>query len=209
MWNQVDMDSITFGNPKTLDNGGKIIGLYHHGKNLVFQTPPMTAPYGISKWSNDNGMDKFSLDLSINNSEFLGMMKAFDARIIKEGLGNSQNWFKKTYGSADILEALYTKIVKYSRNEEAASKYPPVLNCKMPQKQGEFECEVYDKDKNRVPVMSSVQNKSLVTAILQCTGIWVVGGKFGCTFKVIQMLVVPPNSITGYAFQDDADDEEM
>lgn len=209
-WNQINVDAITFGSPKSLDNGGKIIGLYHEGKTLVFQTPPMNSPYGMSKWSSDTGLDKWSLDLSITHPEFLECLKSVEERILNEGLVSSQNWFKKKINSKEVLEALYTRIVKYSKNPETGEitdKYPPVLNLKLPQKNGQFECEVYDKEKNRIPVSDSVPKRSSVTAIVQCTGLWVAAGKFGCTFKVVQMLVNAPNVIKGYAFQDDLDDE--
>ena len=208
-WDQVNVDSITFGTPKSLDNGCKIIGLYHEGKTLMFQTPPMNSPYGMSKWSSDIGVDKWSLDLSITHPEFLNLLKSLEEKILGEALGESQNWFKKKISSREVLEALYTRIVKYSKDSntgEITDKYPPVVNLKLPQTNGQFQVEVYDMEKNKIPVMDSVPKRSSVTAIVQCTGIWVAGGKFGCTFKASHLLVSAPNVIKGYAFVEDPDE---
>jgi hypothetical protein len=69
-----------------------------------------------------------------------------------------------------------------------------------------FKCDVYDGERNVIDLNTVETKGAKITAIIQCLGVWVAAGKFGCTWKVIQMKVVPPASIRGYAFKEVAND---
>ena len=47
---------------------------------------------------------------------------------------------------------------------------------------------------------------SRITALIQCLGIWVIGSKFGITWKIVQMRVIPAKKLQGYAFREIAND---
>ena len=47
-----------------------------------------------------------------------------------------------------------------------------------------------------------------VQCLIQCVGLWFAGGKYGCSWKIVQVKVNPSKSISGYSFIDDSDDEE-
>lgn len=209
----VDIDSLTMGTPKSLDNGGKMISLMHKNKPFIIQIPSMESPYGLSRYVSDRGGDdKISLDLSFKNApELLEMFTKLDAKLISEGFKNGMPWFKKKFANEDVVEALYTHLVKHSKDKETGEitdKYPPTLKISVPYKEGKYLCEVYDNKKNSVPMEGLELKGANVTAIIQCNGVWVAGGKFGCKFKLLQMKVnsTPYSSkITGYAFLDDED----
>ena len=47
-----------------------------------------------------------------------------------------------------------------------------------------------------------------VTALIQCTGVWITGGKFGVSWKAVQMrLDSVPAGIHGYSFEEEGDAE--
>ena len=81
-----------------------------------------------------------------------------------------------------------------------------------------FEAELYDPatkdEKGRItlfPGTSDVDQvlvkRSQVSAIMQCTGVWFAGGKFGTTWKAVQVRVdSQPEQIRGPAFRNDAPD---
>ena len=49
-----------------------------------------------------------------------------------------------------------------------------------------------------------------MSVLLKCNGIWIINGKFGCTWKAEQIKVkVPEKAISGYAFRDDDEDDDM
>merc|ERR1712028_122738 len=47
-----------------------------------------------------------------------------------------------------------------------------------------------------------------VQALIQCVGLWFAGGKYGCSWKVLQIKVTPPQGVSGYSFIEDSSDEE-
>lgn len=213
----ISVDQINLGTPKVLDNGGKIIGLYHKGAPFIMQTVNMPCLFGMKKWEGkDNMPDKYNIDVSFKNvdsnpavADFLNVMKDLDERLIQEGINNSSAWFKRKTDSRDVVEALYTPIVKYSKDKDTgdiSTKYPPSVRFQIPFKNGEFDCEAYDVNRNLVN-LNNINTKGMyMTAIIQCNGIWVAGGKFGCNFKILQMRVAPRvDAINGYAFVDDND----
>lgn len=217
---QVDITKITYGPPKVLDNGGRIIPVFHKNSPLIIQIPILKSPYGISRWESDKGgATKCNLDLSFGDyqqntdlGQFMNIMKSMDQKLIEDGLTNSMTWFNKKIKTIDILEALYTPIVKHYKDKETqeiSDKYPPTFKMQLPYKDGKYTCEVYDKEKNRVELTGLDLKGSKVVAIVQCTGIWVAGGKFGCTWKAMQMKIEQNKSkISGYAFIEDSDDDE-
>lgn len=217
-----DVSSVTYSAPRTLDNGGRAIYMSLNRSPIVLQTPEMIAPYGVSNWNDDGkGPDKYSLDLSFKGKEsrpnlntFFEKMVALDKKLVQDGVDNSMTWLKKKYNSVDVVEALYTPMVKYAKDKttgEITDKYPPTFKLKIPFVNSAFQCEVYDNKRKSVDLKQLIDTGAFkgakVTAIVQCLGIWVAGGKYGCSWKVLQMRVCPPQTIKGYAFKELEDDK--
>jgi hypothetical protein len=218
----LNVSAVTYSAPRTLDNGGRAIYMSFNKSPLVLQTPEMIAPYGISNWNDDGkGPDKYSLDLSFKGKEgrenlntFFEKMVSLDKKLVQDGVENSMTWLKKKYTSIQVVEALYTSMVKYAKDKttgEITDKYPPTFKLKLPCVNGSFMCEVFDTKRNSMNLKQLIDSGSMkgakVTAIIQCLGIWVAGGKYGCSWKVLQMRVSPPQTIKGYAFKDLEDDK--
>jgi hypothetical protein len=228
----LSVSDIKYGTPRTLESGGKAIYLSFNKSPIVLQTPQMWAPFGKSKWLNDNDKNKgtsapkFTLDLSFKGMEsspvietFYNKMTELDNKLIEDGVTNSFDWLKKKGVSKEVISNLYTKLVRHHSDKdtgELTNKYPPTFKLNLPFKDDKFTCEVYDANKQLVDLNTIETKGCRVTAIIQCLGIWVAAGKFGCTWKVLQMRVVPPQTIKGYAFKeiendkvdDDVDDDE-
>lgn len=213
----VDVGKITYASPKSLDSGARMIGLYYDTKPFIIQTPVLDAPYGVSKWENDRGPDKLDLQLSFGTEShkegqtFFKVMTAYDDKLIGDGLANAQNWFKKKLATRDVVEALYSPMVKHSKDKETGeitNKYPPTIKFQIPtNKDGSVSCEVYDKDCKLVDFKSMDLKRAKVSLIAQCNGIWIAGGKYGSTFKILQMQVFPSTKMfTKFAFIKDDDD---
>jgi len=211
------VSNVSYGAPRNLDNGGRAIYMSFNKSPIVLQTPEMVAPYGVSNW-NDN---KHTLDLSFKGKEtrenlntFFEKMVALDKKLVQDGLQNSMTWLKKTYKTVDAVEALYTPMVKYAKDKntgEITDKYPPTFKLKIPFSNNAFQCQVYDTKRQPIDIKQLIDTNAFkgakVTAIIQCLGIWVAGGKFGCSWKVLQMRVSPPQTIKGYAFKELEDDK--
>ena len=217
---EIQVDTIEYKEPKTLGNGGKQVYLQYNGGKLVVQTPKMTLPWSMGKFEGDNGQMKYSIDLSFKGredneklSEFHDFLEKFDEQLVKEGVNHSMSWFKKKGMNEEVLRALFSKQVRESKDKETGEpdgKWPPTVKVKLPFKDGRFQCEIYDNKKNEVE-QSQLENTLVrgceVQALIEHSGIWFAGGKYGCSWKIIQMKVTAPSSIKGYSFIDSSDDE--
>lgn len=217
----VDAEQITYGAVKSLDSGGRSVYVAYKGKPLILQTPELSAPFGVSKWSSDRGgADKHTCELSFKGREekesiqkFYGLLEQLDAKFVQDAMENSMNWLKKKYNSTEVVQALYTPMVKHPKDKETGEitdKYPPTFRLSLPYKDGTYKCDTYDKDRNPIQLDTIIDQLkgSKITAIIQCLGLWIAGGKFGCSWKVLQLKVAQPNSIRGFAFQDEDGDGE-
>lgn len=220
---QFDIDNITFSEVKKLPNGGKnvFVNIDNEGSKfkMVFQTPKMMCPYGMSCF--DQGeYPKYSLEMSFGGMEedptlkrFYDNLEAFDKKMISEAMKNSLAWFGKKKISEEVVSALYAPGIKVSKDKETGepnNKYPPTFKVKVPFKDDQFDCGVYDNKKNKIQdnIGDLLTKGCRVQCLIQCVGLWFAGGKFGCSWKIVQVKVNPSKSISGYSFIDDSDDEE-
>jgi len=221
---EIQCSKIEFGPVKVLDNGGKTVNLRYEGRNLMVETPSVGLPYGVNVFDK-NGPPKYSVDLSFRGAEELQtFFEEFDERMVDAGVENAQKWWKMTNPSREVVKAFYTPMVKISRDQAGNPKpYPPTFKVNLRKKKGadaaltasgSFEAELYNGtvkplvafDKE-MAVEHVLTKRSNVTAIVQCTGVWFAGGKFGSTWKAVQFRVdSQPEQIRGPAFRSDAPD---
>ena len=218
-----DVARITYSTPKQLETGAKSIYISYNEKPLLVQTPDMQAPFGISMWPGERGApDKYNVDVSFAGREtrpqlqaFFGVLESISERVITDAMDNSQAWFKRRFPSRDVVEALYTPIIKYSKDRETGevnTQYPPNFKMSLPFRDGQFQFPVYDGSRNLLNLLdiasSDTRGKgSRVSAIVQCSAVWIAASKFGVTWKVRQLRISEPARLTGYAFQRTEEDE--
>jgi hypothetical protein len=77
------------------------------------------------------------------------------------------------------------------------------------QRNGKFETSFFDTDKKEikdVPIEDLIVKRMSVSALIECTGVWVSSVGCGLSWKLTQLKVVSrPDSLRGYGFQDDED----
>lgn len=202
--NDFDVSKVNFSTMRTLDNGGKVVYLSYLNGPLIFQTSEMITPFGISKWDNDKGGNKYTLDLSFKGMDTRDVLKRFynnlesvDTCVLQGAKTNSKTWFKKEQ-SETVLRELMTKVIREAKDP----KYPPTFKVTLPKKDGVFDFEVYNQDKQTVSLDSLELKGARVTALIQCLGIWIAGAKFGVSWKVVQMKVIPVKKLQGYSIRD-------
>jgi hypothetical protein len=222
----ISVDKIEFTPVKILDNGGKSVNIRYEGRNIMIETPSVSLPYGVNKFDK-NGPVKYSVDLSLRGADdnaqiraLQDFLEAFDERMIDAGVENASKWFKMANPNRDVIKAFYTPVVKISRDATGAPKpYPPTVKVSLRKRKDDtFETDFYngaERDtKGQIsafskdtPIDSILTKRSQVTAIIQCTGVWFAGGKFGTTWKAVQMRIdSQPEQIRGPAFKSDAPD---
>lgn len=219
---RIQTDNVSFSDVKTNDNGGKTIYMNYNKGMFKVQTPVMTLPYDMSCY--DKGeYPKYTVEVSFRDMDendkvklFHEVLESLDELLVDSGVKNSMAWFKKKKTNKDVISALFNPMVKKSKDKETGEydgKYPDTLRLKLPFRDGKpgfemFNLDSGDKIEDKEPSELFVKG-ARVQAILRCGGIWIVGGKFGCTWTVEKIRVdAPEGSSKGYSFIDDDSDDE-
>jgi hypothetical protein len=207
-----DSKRITISALRSLQSGAKSAYLNYGGERLVMQSAvSMSVPFGLN-CADKFGPPTYSVELSFRGHEqrpeikqFMETMNALDEFMVMEGVKNSKSWFKADL-SRDVVKAFYTPLVKYSKDKEGNTlSYPPNIKLKLPKNNGEFEAKFYDVNGTPykgVPVEDLLVKGVQVTAIMECTGVWFAGSKYGLTWKAKQIAIHKlPERIGDFAFK--------
>ena len=218
-------NNISYSEPKQLNGGrGKTVYVhYDNSSQYSLQTPVMASPFGLSVDDRQEQV-KYALDLSFRGMEsspqlqkFHDNLVAMDEKLIEDGVEHSMAWFKKKKSSTEVMSSLYNPVVRVSKDKETGEpdgKYPPTFKCKIPNYEGRWGCDIYDDKKNELK-LSPEELKELITkgtkvqALIRCTGVYFAAGKYGVTWRVTQLKVFRSNTLKGYAFIEDSDDEDI
>ena len=212
---QFDASKIAFGEIKSLQSGAKAVNMTYNGAPLILQLSNMDLPYGLNA-DDKFGPVKYSVNLSLNGydskpktKEIFDVLQAVDNRVTKECV--DKNWLRKPGMTQEILNQmkLYKPTVKFSEdpNTGARKPYPPTVKVALRQRNGKFEAQFYGADKKEirdVPIEDLIVKRMTVSALVECTGVWVSSVGCGLTWKMSQMKIVSrPDRLLGYAFQDE------
>ena len=220
------VSKVSVSQPKVLDSGGKLAYVnYGDSRSLLIQTPSLPSPFGMNVFDK-NGPPKYSLDLALRGYQEAGKVKAFydalsslDEYMIDLGVKNSKLWFKADM-KREVIQAFYTPIVKFGRDKEGnQTPYPPNVKLQLRKnREGAFETEFYGEDARsnpkakpldleENPLETFLVKKVEVTALMQCTGVWFAGGKYGLSWKAVQVrLDSVPVGLRGYGFVNDEEE---
>ena len=207
-----------YNKPKVDSRGGKNVGILNaeSGKATALSSPLMLT-WGVNEWVSDTGgPSKYDMALQFPSEEysskattdFLNNMKAFEEKLKDDAVKNSKEWFGKATMSREVVDALFSPMLRYPKNPEtgeADTSRAPTLKVKIPYWEGKFNTEVYDMnmeslfpcDDESVTPLSLIQKGSNVAVIIQNSGVWFAGGKFGTTWKLVQCVVKPKATLRG------------
>jgi hypothetical protein len=214
---QFDVSKLAFGEIKSLQSGAKSVNMNYAGGPLILQLSNVDLPYGLNA-DDKFGPVKYSVNLSLNGydskpkmKEIYDMLEAIDDRVTSECV--EKNWLKKPGMTQQILKQmkLYKPTVKFSEdsNSGARKPYPPTVKVSLRQRNSKFETSFFDTDKKEikdVPIEDLIVKRMSVSALIECTGVWVSSVGCGLSWKLTQLKVISrPDSLRGYGFQDDED----
>lgn len=211
--------SLMYSRIKVNELGGKSVGVMNKEtmKGLYLSTPLMLT-WGVNK-NTDEKTGKTTYDMALQfprddyqsdaTSNFLKNMKDFENKIKADALANSKDWFNKTKMSDEVIDALWTPMLKYPKNKDNGNEEfdytrPPTLRVKINYWDGIFKCELYDMEQklifpNDLGFMPSdlIAKATNVATVIQCGGLWFSNGKFGVTWRLVQAVVKPKQTLTG------------
>ena len=220
---------ITYTKPKVDPRGGKSIGILNSSsmKGLYLRTPLMLT-WGVNEFVDEaSGRKTYDMSLQFPKEEynnesvqkFLDNMCAFENRIKADAITYSKEWMNKAKMSSEVIDALWNPMVKYPKDPntgDADRTRPPTLRIKMPVWEGEWKCELYDMEQKTLfpndlglfppDLIAKATN---VATVIQCGGLWFANGKFGVTWKLVQAVVKPKQSLRGKCFIDLSPDDKV
>lgn len=212
---------VKYNQPRINKVGGKSISLTNpantNDKQLNVLTPMMLT-WGVNE-NTDEATGKKSYDMSLqfpsedyasdDTSAFLANLKFLEEKIKNDAIENSKDWLNKTKVSSEVIDALWTPMLKYPKDKttgELDYSRSPTLRIKLPYWDNNFNIELYDvartkifPDESNDSLMPSevISKGSKVALIIQCGGIWIANGRFGVTWKLIQGVIQMKKSIQG------------
>ena len=186
----LDVPSITFTdvkiNPKT--NSKQVYLNAPGGGPLCIQTRWLTSYDGLcpppAEFTTEGDAPKYSIRWPVKANDpdektTRELFQSLDQHILKYAQENSQVLFKKKM-SIEVIQALYTPLVK--------EEYP-ALKAKAPFYDDRWLFAAYNKEGERLETGLDVLlgGKMKCRAILQCSGLWFLGGRFGCNWHIKQL----------------------
>jgi len=225
------IENVRLSPPKVNKRGGKNIYINYvyntneQPKKLRIQLPFMKAPFGVSGFSvgpdgksssipNEESSDAIELAFSGKDDIGIGKIEKLEALLVNHAFDNSKEYFNKKK-SLDACKMFFTSGVKYDLDEDGmqSDMYPPRIRCKMGRSlDNVYSVQIYDPNKQKVAMDLSNHNEVITKmseccTIIDCAG-WVVGEKFGISFRPAQMKVKKnETALNDYAFIEDESDE--
>ena len=122
-------DFVKYSKPKVNASGGKNVGVLNKNTNsATYLSTPLMLTWGVNENDFDNnGKKTYDMSLQFPMSEeyetedqsaFLENMKVFEEKLKADALKNSKEWFGKTKMSADVVDALWSPMLRYPKNKE-------------------------------------------------------------------------------------------
>lgn len=225
---QIPVSEFTYSQVVPSKNGpiSNVFLNYNKGRPKI-QTPMLYCPFGVSCLEvNDrkNADPAYSVELQLGSDNpktiaFTEWLESLDNRVLADGQKNSSTWMPSFKGkmSEKMAKKLYKPLVKrYFDKEQLAytDKYPARVKFKLNRKNGRFTTRFFDH--NRQPLdVNALTPEELdrfgkgyrMRVIFEVGGIWGGAKGFGVTLRADQVMIYPPQKLTGFGFVDDVEDE--
>jgi hypothetical protein len=211
---------LSYSEVNTNTYGGKSVYVNDGNSRIVLQLPRMSLPYNVSAFKPLNEPDaepKYTWNLSFRDMDSNARVKncyevfdAFDNAIIDAGVRFSKEWFGEEH-PRQVIKAFYSPTIKRHRE----GKYPPTIKMKLPRRKGEFTPVLFDEknlkdpvDLTSVDICEYVGKGTEASTLITTSQIWFAGGKFGCSWSVLQARVKPSKRFTNVCMIEESDDED-
>lgn len=214
---QLNVNTLVFCAPKATAQGAKSVNILNPTtKTGLTLSTPLMLTWGASDYKaegEEKGNGKFEMSLQFPSDEyanedttaFLENMKAFEEKIKSNALIYSKEWFGKVHKSSEVVDALWTPMLKYPKDRNTGEydySKKPTLRVKLPQWEGAWKSEIYDEDANKLfpsadgvsTPLDFLKKGSNVMCIIQFGGIWFINGKFSANWKLVQAMVQKPRA---------------
>jgi hypothetical protein len=199
MFSSFDPSALVFSEMKRNTSGGKTIYI-RRGPNTpaIFELPVMRAPFGLSSFTDQKtGKTSYSVDLSIEDQDFLKFVTSVEEAALKHIMDNAVDCLGKVYSREVIESALFKSCLRHGKEP---GKYPPTMKLKvLTGRDDSFVPKAYNTERETVS-LDDLQKGQKVRTIVDINQIWIVDNKFGITVRLNQIMMYPSNSLPDCAF---------
>jgi hypothetical protein len=228
----VEISKLKYSEVKTLSSGSKSVYVNYATGKLRIQTPVLFMPYGIGEGYEDKSVKnpevkknidkKYDLTVSFKGHDenpkilaFLEKMREIEQEIIDKAFDYRLEWFKDDYdGNKAFVARMFSQMIKVDKDPKTGKpvgKYPPTLKVKVPYDglNDKFKFDCYDMENNEIEFTNIISKLKggKTQLIIELTGIWMAGGKYGCTWKIVSSKFQLSQS-NKMAFIEDSDTEK-
>ena len=215
---QFNANNIMYCSPRATPQGAKSVNILSKAsKSFLTLSTPLMLTWGAADFVDEKtGVSdgKYSLALQFPSEEyknddtsaFLENMKGLEDKIKSDALVYSKEWFGKVHKSAEVVEALWTPMLKYPKNKQTGEydyNKQPTLKIKLPQWEGIWRSEIYDEEGEKlfpssdnpgISPLDYLKKGTNIACLIQFAGIWFVNGKFSASWKLVQAVVQKPKA---------------
>jgi hypothetical protein len=188
-----DVSKVSYTKPKVNNAGGKSVNVLGENKKSLCLSTPLMLTWGVNEYEGDgNAPSKYDMSLQFprdqdaNNTEdvqqFLENLRELEEKIKADARTHAKEWFGKANMSAEVIDALFTPMLKNFRTEIYDMDRKPLYP---------------DLEKPSLTPVDFIQKGQNVALVIQSGGIWFANGKFGTTWRLVQAVVQPKASILG------------
>ena len=186
-------------------NNRKIVISTKQGTPLRVQCPRMYMPFGVSGFTPEVGQTKYNIDFAIKGYDEDGsyMKKFYDSTrkledmIIDAVTEQSVSIFGMSMSKEELLP-MFNSNIKQSPDREP--KFRVKVDTTM---DDQIKSNVFDADKN--PLHDDATNglyaRNSGHAIVELNSVYFLNRKFGCTWKLYQLIVYEPQNLKGFQFK--------
>ncbi len=186
-------------------NNRKIVLSTKEGTPMRIQFPRLYMPFGVSGFTPEVGPTKYNVDLALKGHDeegsyikkFYDSLRAIEDKIIDNIVEQSEKIFQKKMTKEELMP-MFNSNVKESPGRE------PKFRVKVDtDHHSMIKASVYDADK--IPIKTEVSNglyaRNSGHTIVELNSVYFLNRKFGCTWKLYQLIVYEPQNLKGFQFQ--------
>jgi hypothetical protein len=185
-------------------NNRKIVICTKQGTPLRVQLPRMYMPFGISGFVPEVGPTKYNVDFAIKGydeegsymQKFYESLRALENKIIDAVVEQSESIFGSKMSKEELIP-MFNSNVKESPDREP--KFRVKVDTAI---DDQIKANVFDADKNpkKDEVTNGLYARNSGHAIVELNSVYFLNRKFGCTWKLHQLIVYEPQNLKGFQF---------
>jgi len=185
-------------------NNRKIVLSTKQGTPMRIQLPRMYMPFGISGFVPEVGPTKYNVDFAIKGydeedsymKKFYESLRALENKIIDAVVEQSEVIFGNPMTKEELLP-MFNSNVKESPEREP--KFRVKVDTTIDDR---IKANVFGADKNlkKDEVTNGLYARNSGHAIVELNSVYFLNRKFGCTWKLHQLIVYEPQNLKGFQF---------